>query len=326
MGPRRYDQSWLFPNQATTKVINKVKQYAKEWEHYAYIHFSFVDNIDNASIKIGFATGSSWSMVGRDVLNNTAKAKTMNFGWLDDETSEVETRGVILHEFGHALGFIHEHSSAVADIPWDKEKVYEVFGKAPNNWSKETVDRNIFLKYSAGETNFSSYDKHSIMHYFFPEELTSNKTVFYQNNVPSAVDIRFAGVFYPFPVNPTGTLFTGDDCDEIDFKIEYNVHPKHLVEFILQPGIDKKGNKVSWWKQISVPMLGGQAMNFELAPNGLPDKKIMHYGILDKGRMLSFAKAKALGVHTGLGYKWDILPAVIGGTRITMTWRNDHCY
>ncbi len=316
----------FYKNETTDTYINKVKQYAREWENYANIKFLFVDNLNNALVKVGFVSGGSWSMVGRDVLDNSVGSKTMNFGWLKDNTPEADIRQIILHEFGHALGFIHEHNSPLATIPWDKEKVYAYFGQAPDNWSREMVDVNVFKKYATTETNYSSYDKLSIMHYFFPTELTSNQTVFYANYIPSAVDIRFAGIFYPFPVNPSGTLHTGDDCDEIDFHIEYNVVHKHLVEFILEPGIDKAGNRISWWKQIAIPAQGGVTIDLELAPDGKSDRKMIGTGMLDKGRMLSFAKAKALGVHTGLGFKWDILPAVIGGCRVKLTWRNDHCY
>jgi len=36
---------------------------------------------------------------------------TMNYGWLKDDTDDVEYRRVVIHEFGHALGAIHEHQN-----------------------------------------------------------------------------------------------------------------------------------------------------------------------------------------------------------------------
>ena len=47
----------------------------------------------------------------------------MNLGWIHDSKSEDELRSVVLHEFGHALGAVHEHESPYASIPWNKEKV-----------------------------------------------------------------------------------------------------------------------------------------------------------------------------------------------------------
>jgi hypothetical protein len=36
----------------------------------------------------------------------------MNFGWIgDNDVISDSEKGVILHEFGHALGLVHEHQS-----------------------------------------------------------------------------------------------------------------------------------------------------------------------------------------------------------------------
>ena len=37
----------------------------------------------------------------------------MNLGWISGESDVIsdEERGVILHEFGHTLGLLHEHQS-----------------------------------------------------------------------------------------------------------------------------------------------------------------------------------------------------------------------
>jgi hypothetical protein len=55
----------------------------------------------------------------------------MNLGWINDNKSEDDLRSVILHEFGHALGAVHEHESPYARIQWDREKVYEDLGGPP---------------------------------------------------------------------------------------------------------------------------------------------------------------------------------------------------
>src|SRR5206468_1791046 len=99
----------FYPNQASNIVINKVKQYAKVWETVANIHFNFTNDLHNAMVKVGFIKGGSWSWIGRDVLHNPFGEETMNFGWFDDNTSDAEFSRVVVHEFGHTLGFVHEH-------------------------------------------------------------------------------------------------------------------------------------------------------------------------------------------------------------------------
>jgi hypothetical protein len=62
----------------------------------------------------------------------------MNFGWLNNNTSEKEYNAVVLHEFGHALGFEHELQMACYEIPWDVEKVIEYY-KETQNWTEDDV-------------------------------------------------------------------------------------------------------------------------------------------------------------------------------------------
>jgi len=40
----------------------------------------------------------------------------MNLGWISGESDVIsdEERGVILHEFGHTLGLLHEHQSPLS--------------------------------------------------------------------------------------------------------------------------------------------------------------------------------------------------------------------
>jgi hypothetical protein len=147
---------------------------AKLWEQYANIHIDFVTTTDE-QVRIAFQAGQgSWSAIGVDVLNASyfpANAPTMNFGWLLDDTDDTEYERVVVHEFGHALGCIHEHQSPTEQLKWNVEAVYAQFSGPPNNWSKDTIDSNILQKYSAQGINATIFDLHSIMLYQFPAEL-----------------------------------------------------------------------------------------------------------------------------------------------------------
>ncbi len=313
-----------FYSDETFVVTNKIKQYVKEWETYANIKFVFINDVSKAMVKVGFEkNGTSWSWLGRNVLVNSSNEKTMNFGWLDDLTDATEFRRIVLHEFGHALGFIHEHQTPLAGIPWDKEKVYSYFGGTPNNWSRATVDNYVFARYSQATTNSSTYDKLSIMHYFFPKELTTDESIFSWNTNLSAVDKTFARQVYPFPPAPptsTGVLLTGDDCDEIEFTVEYNVVHSSEVEFILHPGYDHHNALVNWWKMIGIPQKSGVVAALELYKT-IKIPVIM----IEKNKPITFGKAKVLGVHTGLGFTWAPWPAIVGGCRVKFVWRRDSC-
>lgn len=113
-------------------------QYANEWSKYANITFKFITS-GTAQIRVTFTQGAgSYSYLGTQALNRPSNSETMNFGWFNDSTTDTEFSRTTIHEFGHALGMIHEHQHPLANIPWDKEKVYTYYGGYPNYWSKST--------------------------------------------------------------------------------------------------------------------------------------------------------------------------------------------
>lgn len=181
-------------------VQEKVKEYARLWEEHANISFDFVDDI-NAEIRVSFdLDGTSWSALGKDALNVDWFPKgqpTMNYGWLTPDSDEQEFSRVIVHEFGHALGCIHEHQNPTDtnQIPWDKPAVYQYY--AERGWSKATVDQNIFRKYAQNITKYTDFDDKSIMLYAIPNKLTTGNYEVGWNTEMSEVDKQFIGEMYP---------------------------------------------------------------------------------------------------------------------------------
>ncbi len=190
-------------------VQTKVKQYAVEWEKHANLKFEWVSSTSSANIKIAFREGQyadvtgSWSYLGTD---SNSFDHSMHFGWFDNNTTDAEFRRTTIHEFGHALGLIHEHQNPVAGINWDKEAVYTYYAGPPNNWSRDQVDNNLFRRYETNVSNYSQYDPLSIMHYPIPAEHTLDRVAVGSNTTLSATDKSFIGTIYPFP--DTG----GDIC------------------------------------------------------------------------------------------------------------------
>ena len=182
-----------------TEVQEKVQKYANVWSKYANIRFDFVNNL-KAEIRISFeADPGSWSAVGTDALVAEwfpPGTPTMNFGWLTQDTDDDEYSRVVTHEFGHALGCIHEHQGPAANIKWNKPVVYRYY-KESQGWSEDDVDSNLFDRYSEEVTQFTKFDPKSIMIYEIPKEFTLNNKSYETNTKLSGTDIDFIGRQYP---------------------------------------------------------------------------------------------------------------------------------
>jgi hypothetical protein len=188
------------------RIQKRCIPFAKVWEQYANLKVDFGED-PNAEIRISFKYRGSWSYVGADALAVEKSEPTMNFGWLTLDTPLDEYARVVAHEFGHALGFIHEHQNPTSNIPWNKEAVYAYYQGAPNYWTHEQVDINLFTRYSADITRFSEFDPLSIMLYPIPAEFVLDPAAAVGwNKVPSETDQRYARILYPRLVRPTPEL------------------------------------------------------------------------------------------------------------------------
>lgn len=213
-----------------SEVKQKVAAIAKEWEQVANLRLDFISS-GTAEIRVSFAEkGFSWSAIGTDCLTAKPTEATVNFGWLEPTTELREYQRVVRHEFGHALGMIHEHQNpaALGKIPWDKPKVYAYY--AQQNWSKADVDQNIFDVYAEDSTNHTAFDPTSIMEYAVPDSLTIGTYSIGWNTTLSPMDIEFMRRQYPsgspgtveIEVNapPTAAdLSTGGEVDTYHFDV-----------------------------------------------------------------------------------------------------------
>lgn len=168
----------------TEEQRNIVKRFAPQWSEHGNIKLVF-GNDSNAEIRISFvSTDGAWSYIGTDCKSIPVGQPTMNLGWQDE--------GVVLHEFGHAIGLIHEHQNPQGGIKWNKPAVYRDLAGPPNFWDEATVDRNLFDTYDRDQVNATTVDKDSIMLYQIPASWTLEGFSSGANEKLSKTDKEFA--------------------------------------------------------------------------------------------------------------------------------------
>lgn len=165
-----------------------VRQFAAGWSKHCNMTFEF-GSASDSEIRIAFKDDGAWSYIGTDCLDIPRDQPTMNLGWVDE--------GVILHEFGHALGMIHEHQNPENPIVWNRDNVIADLSGSPNFWDLETIEHNMFETYTANQINGTAVDKKSIMLYAIPKRWTTDGFSSEPNEVLSATDQTFIGSVYP---------------------------------------------------------------------------------------------------------------------------------
>ncbi len=198
----------------------QVKKHAEQWSRYGNVRFLFLTS-GIGDVRVSFNKKGSYSYIGTDAKQRPKNAETMNLGWIDPDKTERQIRAIVLHEFGHALGLLHEHMNPLSDIKWNKPVVYAYYLQY-EGWNKKMVDQQVFGRYSVSMTN-RKYDPLSIMHYPIPADFTSDGYAVGENDDLSESDKKLIAELYPFnktyPTENKINLWSRLQ----DLSIEYNV-------------------------------------------------------------------------------------------------------
>ncbi|KAG9308594.1 hypothetical protein JVU11DRAFT_11699 [Chiua virens] len=171
-----------------------VEKTIKQWEEYANVKFLAKDesNPDILSdIRVRFGLGpSSWGYIGP---SRPTDKVTVSLGGLPGLPPE-KSKAIILHEFGHVLGMLHEHQSPVrgGDIVLNEEAVFKHFDGC------RTYLRNQIIKvFNHSDSNFSEFDPKSIMMYPLPAKLIREGKPVGANLELSPLDKAYIQLAYP---------------------------------------------------------------------------------------------------------------------------------
>jgi serralysin len=173
---------------------DRVRAVAERWtaEDMAQLTLEWVDDDAEADIRIAFMEGDgSWSYLGIQCRDIPEDQPTMNYGWIDANSPDDEVQRVVLHEFGHALGLIHEHQNPEGGIDWNEPAVIADLSGPPNNWTLEQIRHNVLDHYPREAVEASIVDRLSIMMYPIPASWTNDGFSADLNADLSETDIEF---------------------------------------------------------------------------------------------------------------------------------------
>lgn len=192
----------LWPQGSTLNISlfdmpDKAKEYIKKninlWQPHTNLKFNFI-NTHDGDIRISCKEDGSgnWSAIGTQAKQKPLHEPTLHIDLL--QTADMLNHS-IRHEFGHALGLLHEHQHPDNGIQWDKEKLYAESEKLGH--PKQVTDENFLTPHDSKTTITSAYDSTSVMHYKVPPQVTTNGAGVDFNEDISEGDKQFIAFLYP---------------------------------------------------------------------------------------------------------------------------------
>jgi hypothetical protein len=177
----------------------RILEHANEWSKVGCIAFA---ESPTGEVRITLRGDGYWSYLGTDILHIPNNQPTMSLQGFSIRTPEGEYKRVVRHEFGHTLGFPHEHMLCEIVQRLDPAKTI-AWGQRVLGWDAQTVTEQILTPIEDRSLlGREPADTSSIMCYQLPGEITRDG-----KPIPGGPDLdeqdrEFVTKVYPKPDAP----------------------------------------------------------------------------------------------------------------------------
>lgn len=192
-GSKGVDLGVTFMESTSAAVKAKILAFANKWGTYGNVRFR---ESAAGQIRLTLAGSGYWSYLGTDILSIPAGQPTMCLQGFSLSTPDSEYDRVVPHEFGHAMGFPHEHERSEILSLLDVEKVVAYFA-ANYGWDRRTVMQQVFDPLDPASIRATAPDARSVMCYPFPAALTKAGQPIPGGDSIDQLDGQFCATVYP---------------------------------------------------------------------------------------------------------------------------------
>jgi hypothetical protein len=188
----------------TDEEHKMVLRVANEWGESANLRFvSAAPRGESAAETVSVSIRRDVKEGHYTTFDETRRATSVSLGLSDEDFSSGYAHRVILHEFGHVLGFQHDLCRPADEVRYNESALIQ-YCKDTQGWDETTTRSQILtplphrFRFSPSLARFNDFDRDSIMTYDLPAGVMADGVALPVNDKLSKRDKELAAYFYPY--------------------------------------------------------------------------------------------------------------------------------